>query len=150
MWELDSEEGWTLKNWCFWIVMLENILESPLNRRANQSILKEINPSNILWKNGCWSWSSNTLAIWCESWLIGKDPDAGKDWGQKETQAAEAKMVGWHHWLSGHEFEQILGNNEGQGGLVCCSPWGHKASDTTEQLNNDNKCASPYWGCKDE
>ena len=68
---------------------------------------------------------------------VGKDPDAGEDWRQ-EKGTAEEEMVGWHHWLNGHEFEQALGVGEGQGSLACCSPWGHKESDTTERLNNSN------------
>ena len=70
-----------------------------------------------------------------KNWLIGKDPDAGKDWRQEEKGMTEDAMVRWHHWLNGHEFEQTLGDSEGQGSLVCCSPWGLKESDTTEQLN---------------
>ena len=66
-----------------------------------------------------------------KSWLIAKDLDAGKDWGQEEKWETEDEMVGWHHRLSGHEFEQIPGDTEGQGSLVCCSPWGHKVSDMT-------------------
>ena len=74
-----------------------------------------------------------------KNWLIGKDPDAGKGWGKEEKGMTEDKMVGWYHWLNEHEFEQALGVDEGQGSLECCSPWGHKESDTTEQLNNNNK-----------
>ena len=83
-----------------------------------------------------WCWSTNTLATWCEEQLIRKDPDAGKDQEEEEKGAAEDKMVGWHHQLDGREFEQTLGDGKGQGSLVCCSPWGRKESDTTEQLNN--------------
>ena len=72
---------------------------------------------NIHWRDWCWSWSSNTLATWCESWLIWKDPDAGKDWGQEEKGVAGDEMIGWHHQLNGHEFEQTPGDNEGQGSL---------------------------------
>ena len=68
-------------------------------------------------------------------WLIGKDPDAGKDWGQPEKGVTEDEMVGWHHWLNGHEFEQAPGVGDRQGSLVCCSPWGLKESDMTEQMN---------------
>jgi len=75
-----------------------------------------------------------------KSRLIGKDPDAGKDWGQQEKRATEDEVVGWHHWLKGHEFEQILRDSEGQESLACCSPWGHKESDETERLNNKEKC----------
>ena len=74
-----------------------------------------------------------------KSWPTGEDPDAGKDWGQKEKGMTKDETVGWHHWLNGHEFEQISGDGEGQGSLVCCSPWDCKESDTTERLNN-NKC----------
>ena len=70
-----------------------------------------------------------------KSWLIRKDPNAGKNWRQKEKGTTEDEMVGWHHWLDGHEFEQAPGDSEGQGSPVCCSPWGHKELDTTEQLN---------------
>ena len=69
------------------------------------------------------------------NWLIGKDPDAGKDWRQEENGMTEDEMIGWHHQLDGHEFEQAPGVGDGQGGLACCSPWGHKESDTTERLN---------------
>ena len=95
---------------------------------------------NIHWKQRCWSWSSNILAIWCKEWLIGKDPDAEKDWQQEEKGNTEGEKFGWHHQLNGHEFEQAPGDSEGQGNLVYCSPWGPKESDTTEQLNNNNKC----------
>ena len=71
-------------------------------------------------------------------WLIGNDPDAGKDWRQEEKGVAEDEMVGWHHRLNGQEFEQTPGDSEGPGSLVCCSPWGCKESDTTKQLNNSN------------
>ena len=81
---------------------------------------------------------AETPTLWppgAKSWLIGKDPDAGKDWRQEEKRTTEDEMVGWYHWLDGHEFEQVLGAGDGQGSLVCCSPWGHKQSDTTEWLN---------------
>ena len=97
-------------------------------------------PIILTWKlkednNSChycsplWSPDSN-------SQLTGKDPDAGKDWRQDEKETMEDEMVGWHHWLNGHEFQQTLGDSEGQGSLVCCSPWGLKESDTTEQLHS--------------
>ena len=70
-----------------------------------------------------------------KNWLTGKDPDAGKDWRREEKGTTEDEMAGWHHWLDGHEFEQALGVGDGQGSLVCCSPWGHEESDTTEWLN---------------
>ena len=81
---------------------------------------------------------AETSILWpphAKSWLIGKDPDAGKDWGQEEKGTTEDEMVGWHHQLNGHGFGWTLGVGNGQGGLVCCGSWGLKESDTTEQLN---------------
>ena len=136
MWELDCEESWALKNWCFWTVLLKKILESSLDSKE----IKSVNPQgksvlNIHWKGWCWSWNSNTLATWCEELTLGKDPDAGKDWRQEEKGVTEDETVGWHHRLDGHESEQAPGAGDGQGGLVCCSPWGRKESDMTEQLS---------------
>ena len=104
-------------------------------RRSNQSILKEISPEYSLegWmlklKLQCFGY------LMQRTWLIGKDPDAGIDWRQEEKGVTEDEMVGWHHRLDGCEFEQALGVGDGQGGLVCCSPWGRKESDTTEWPN---------------
>ena len=130
MWELDSKEGWVLKNWYFQIVVLENTLESSLNSKE----IKPVNPQG----NQPWIFIGRTDAkiptLWpfdVKSRLIGKDPDAGKDWGQEEKGMPEDEMVGWHHQLNGHEFEQTLGNSEGQGSVMCCSPWGHKELGTT-------------------
>ena len=124
MWELDHKDGWVPKNWCFLIVVLEKTLESPLDCKE----IKPVNPKG----NQPWIFIGRTDAeapiLWSpdsKNQLIGKDPDAGKDWRQKEKGAAEDEMVGWHHRLSGHEFEQTLGDSEGQGSLACCSPWGH-------------------------
>ena len=136
MWELDYKESWALKNWCFWIVVLEKTLESPLDS-------KELNPLN---PNGNQSWifigrtdaEGETPIFWSsdvKTWLIGKDPDAGKDWRQEEKGKTEDKMVGWHHQLDWHELEQHLGVGDGQWSLACCSPRGHKELDTTERLN---------------
>ena len=91
-------------------------------RRSNQSILKKINPGYSL-EGLMWSWNSNIWLPDVKSWHIGKDPDAGKDWGQEEKGAIEDNMVGWHHWLNGQEFDQTQGNGEGQGSLACYSPW---------------------------
>ena len=140
MWELDYKESWMPKNWCFWTVMFEKctVLRVPWTaRRSNQSILKEINPE--------YSLEGLMLKLKLEyfghfshkSRLIGKDPGAGKDWRQ-EKGITENEMVRWHHWLYGHEFEQALGDGEGQGSIVFCNPWGHKESDKTEQLNNNS------------
>ena len=135
--ELDDREGWMPKNWCFQTVVLEKTLESPLD-------CKEIKPTNTK-RNQPWIFTGRTDAeaeapiLWpldAKSWLTGKDPDVGKDWGKGKKEATEYEMVGWHHWLNGHEFEQTQGDGEGQGSLACCSPQGQKESDTTEQLNN--------------
>ena len=136
MWELDYTGSWARKNWCFWTVLLEQTLESPWTaRRSNQSILKEFSP-------GC-SLEGLMLklklpTLWlpdAKSWLIGKDPDAGKDWGQEEKGTTEDEMVGWHHRLDGHGFGWMPGVGDGQGGLACCGSWGRKESDTTVRLN---------------
>ena len=135
MWELDYKESWAPKNWCFWTVVLEKILESPL-------VSKEI---QLVHPEGDWSWvfigrsdaEAETPILWppdVKSWLIGKDPDAGKDWRQEEKGRTEDEMIGWHHQLNGHEFEQAPEDGEGQGSLVC-RPWGGKESDTTEWLS---------------
>ena len=106
-------------------------------RRSHQSILKEIKPEYSL--EGLML--KLTPILWppdAKSRLTGKDPDAGKDWGQEEKKTTENEMVGWHHRLNRHEFQQALGDTEGQGSLECCSPWGHKESDRSEQLNSNN------------
>ena len=136
MWELDHKEGWAPKNWCFWTVELEKTLENPVD-------CKEIQPVNPK-GNQSWIFSGRTDAeagapiLWLpdvKNWLIGKDPDAGKDWGQEEKGMTEDEIVGWHHRLDGHEFGQALGAGDGQGGLAGCSPWGGKELDMTERLN---------------
>ena len=138
MWELDYEEDWVPKNWCGWTVLLEKTLESPLD-------CKEIQPVH---SKGDQSWvfigrtdvEAETPILWppnMKSWLIWKDPDAWKDWGQKEKGITEDEMVGWHHRLNGHEFEQGLGLGVGQGSLECCSPWSWKELDMTEWLNKE-------------
>ena len=135
MWELDCEESWALKNWCFWTVVLEKTLESPLD-------CKEIQPVH---PKGDQPWvfvgrtdaEAETPILWpphAKSWLIGKDPDAGRDWGQEEKGTTEDEMAGWHHWLDGHESEWTPGVGDGQGGLACCDSWGHKLSDMIERL----------------
>ena len=98
---------------------------------------------NIHWKDWCWCWSSNIWLPDMKSWPTGKDPDAGKDWGQKKKGATENEMVGWHHQLNGHEFEQTLGDREGLGSLMCCSSWGHSVGHNlaTEQLSQE-----ALWG----
>ena len=127
MWELDYKESWMLKNWCFWTVVLEKTLESPLDS-------KEIQPAH---PKGDQSWlfigrtdaEAEAPILWLpdgKSWLIWKDPDAGKDWGREEKGMTEDETAGWHHWLDGHEFGWTPGVGDGQGGLACCYSWGHK------------------------
>ena len=132
MWELDYKESWALKNWCFWTVVLEKTFESPLDCRK----IKPVHPKG----NQPWTFIGGTDAeaeapnLWppdVRSRLIGKDPDAGKDWGQEKKGVTEDEMVGWYHWFNGHEFEQTLGDCEGQGSLACWNPWGRKESDMT-------------------
>ena len=130
MWELDHKEGWAPKNWCFQTVVLEKTLESSLDRKE----IKPVNPKG----NQPWIFIGRTDTeveapiLWppdVKSQLIGKNPDAGKEWGQEEKGGWQDEMVGWHHWLNGHDFEQTPGDSEEQGSLACCSPWGHKKSD---------------------
>ena len=125
-----------LKNWCFWILVLEKTLQSPLDK-------KEIKPVNTK-GNQPLIFIGRTIAeteapiLWppdANFWLIWKEPDAGKVWRQ-EKRATEDEMVGWHHWFNGHEFEQTLGDNEEQGSQVCCSPWSCKELDKTDWPNN--------------
>ena len=117
-------------------VVLEKTLERPLDCKEIQPVNpKRTQPWIFIGKSDA---EAEALILWTsdvESGLIGKDPDAGKDWRQEEKGMTEDELVGWHLWLNGHEFEQILGVGDEQRGLVCCSPWGHKESDTTERLN---------------
>ena len=127
MWMLDYKESWVPKNWCFWTVVLEKTLQSPLD-------CKEIQPVNPK-GNQSWVFIGRTDAeaegpiLWppdAKNWLIWKDPDAGEGWKQEEKGTKEDKMVEWHHWLDGHELEQAPGVGDGLGSLECCSPWGRK------------------------
>ena len=133
--ELDCEESWALKNWCFWIVVLEKTLESPWE-------CKEVQPVHS--KDQSWVFIGGTdveaeTPILCppdlESWLIWKDPDAGRDWGQEEKGTTEDEMIGWHRWHNEHGFDWTLGVGDGQGGLAYCGSWSRKESNTTEHLN---------------
>ena len=136
MWELDYKESWVRNNWCFWTVVLEKTLESPLD-------CKEI---ELVHSKGDLSWvfvgrtdaEAETPILWppdAKSWLIGKDSDAGRDWGQEEKGTTEDEMAGRHHWLNGDDFGWTPGVGDGQGGLACCDSWGYKESDMTERLN---------------
>ena len=136
MWEWDYKESWVSINGCFWMVVLEKSLESPLD-------CKEIQPVH---PKGDQSWvfigrtdvEAETPILGppdAKSWLTWKDPDAGKDWGQEEKGTTEDEMVGWHHQLDGHGYGWTPGVGDGQGGLVCFDSWGCKEVDTTERLN---------------
>ena len=134
--ELDCEESWAPKNWCVWTVVLEKTLESPLDCKEIKSVHSEGDQSRVFF--GRTDAKAETPVLWpphVKSWLIGKDSDAGRDWGQEEKGTTEDEMAGWHHWLDGCESEWTLGVGDGQGGLACCSSWGCKESDTTERLN---------------
>ena len=125
MWQLDHKEGWAPKNLYFGTVVLKKTLESPLVCKEIQLVnSKENNPRIFIGR------TDGEAPILCppgaKSWLIGKDPDAGKDWKQKDKGAAEDEMVIEDHQLSGHESEQTLGDSEKQGNLACCSPWDRK------------------------
>ena len=121
MWELDHKGSWALKNWCFWTVVLEKTLESPLDCKE----IKPVNPKG----NQSWIFIGRTdaeaeapiLETWLPSvknWLIRKDPDAGKDWSQEEKGTTEDEIVGWHHWLDGLDFEQAPGVGNGKPGVL--------------------------------
>ena len=126
MWELEHKEGWVTKNWCFWTVVLEKTLENLLDSK-----MKPVNPKG----NQPWTFIGRTGAeakvpiLWppdAQSQQIGKDPDAGKDWGQEEKGMTD-EMFGFHHWLKEHRFEKTPEDSEGQGNLACYSLWGCKS-----------------------
>ena len=136
MWELDCEEGRAPKNWCFWAVVLEKTLKSPLDCKEIQPIHSEWDqPRDFFGRNDA---EAETAVLWpphVKNWLIGKDSDAGRDWGQEEKGTTEDQTAGWHHWLDGRESEWTPGVGDGQGDLACCDSWCHKELDTTEWLN---------------
>ena len=126
MWELDYKESWALKNWCFWTVVLEKTLESPLDCKI-QPVHPKGDQSWVF--IGRTNFEAATPILWppdAKSWLIGKDPDAGKDWRQEEKGTIEEKMVGWHHRLDWHGFGWTPAGGDGQGGLACWGSWGHR------------------------
>ena len=152
MWELDCEEGWMPKNWCFWPVVLEKTLENPLD-------CKEIKSVNV---KGNESWISirrtdaeaEALILWprdAKSWLTRKDPNAGTDWRQKEKGTVEDEMVGWHHRLNGHESEQTSGDGEGLESLACCSSWDRRVRHywATERQQIKVMTMPSDLGCRD-
>ena len=143
---MDHKESWAPKNWCFWTVVLEKTLESPLDSKEVKPVSSKGNQSWIL--IGRTDAKVEAPILWLpdvKNWLLRKDPDAGKDWRQEEKGTTEDQMIGCHHWLNGHEFEQAPGIGDGQGSLVCCSPWCPPKLDMTEWLNKknnkDNKCS---------
>ena len=154
MWELDYKESWALKNWCFWTVVLKKTLESPLVCKQIQLVHPKGNQSWVF--IGRTDAEGETPMLWSQkNWLLGKDSGAGKDWRQEE-KGTEDEIVGWHHRLNGHEFEQAPGVGDGQGSLVCCSPWGCNESDMidwtelilTWEIKQQN-LVSLVRGCKD-
>ena len=133
---LDHKESWVPKNWCFWTVVLEKTLESPLDCMEIQPVHPKGDQSWVF--IGRTDAEAETPVLWlpdAKNWLSGKDPDAGKDWRWEEKGTAEDEMIGWHYQLNGHEFRQALGVGDGQASLACCSSWGCKESDMTAWLN---------------
>ena len=140
--KLDYKESWAPKNWCFWTLVLEKTLESPLDSKEIQPVHSEDQPWDFFGGNDA---KAETPVLWpphAKSWLIGIDSDAGRDWGQEEKGMTEDEMAGWHHWLNGRESGWTPGVGDGQGGLACCNSWGRKESDMTESLNwNELMCS---------
>ena len=146
MWELDCEESWAPKNWCFWTVLLEKTLENALD-------CKEIQPVH---PRGDQFWvfigrtdvEAEIPILWppdTKNWPTGKDPDAGKDWKQEDKETTEGEIVGWYYPLHRHEFEQVLRVGDGQGSLACCNSCGLKESDRTEWLNWTESQDAIFW-----
>ena len=138
MWELENKASQVLKNWRFWSVVLKT-LESPLDcKEIKQVNIKGNQPWVFIGRTDAEAEAPILRTPDVKNWLFRKDPNTGKDWRQEEKtegRTTEDETVGWHHQQDGHEFEQVQGVGDGQGSLVCCSPWGHKESDTTEWLN---------------
>ena len=134
-------ESWTVKKAecqriCFWTVVLEKTLDSPLDCKEIQPVHSEGDQPWVF--SGRNDAKAETPVLWpphAKSWLIGQHSDAGRDWGQEEKGMAQDEMAGWHHRLDGRESEWTLGVGDGQGGLACCDSWGRKESDMTEWLN---------------
>ena len=140
-----KELGLMLKNWCLQMMVLEKTPESPLDSKIKSVNLKGNKPWILVRSSEA---EVETPVFWssdAKSKLVGKVPDAGKDWGQKKKRASEDEMAGWHHWCNGHELGQTLGGGEGQGALAYCSPWDHKELGTIGWLNNKNNICVCVW-----
>ena len=137
MWELDYKESWALKNWCFWTVVLEKTLESPLDSKEIQTVHPKGNQSWIfIGRTDAGPETPILRPPNSKNWLIWKELDTGKEWRQEEKGVTEDEMVGWHHQLNGQEYEQALGVGDGQGSLACCRPWDHRVRhDWVTKLN---------------
>ena len=140
--ELDCEESWALKNWCFWTVVLEKTLESPLDCKDFQPVHPKGYQSWIfIWSTDA---ETETPIFWppdVKSWLILKDPDVGKDWRQEQKGTTEDEMAGWHHCLNGRESEWTPGVGDGQGGLLCRNSWGCRVGHNwATELNSTEWC----------
>ena len=136
MWELDYKENWAPKNWCFWTMVLEKTLESPLDCKEIQPVHHKGDQSWVF--TGRTDVEAETPVLWppdANKWLIWKDPDARKDWRQEENGMTEDEMARWHHRLDRPDFERTPWVGDGQGGLACYDSWVHIESDMTEQLN---------------
>ena len=146
IWELDYKESWALKNWCFWTVVLQKTLESPLDCKEITLVNPKGNQSWIfIGRSDAEAEASILLPPDVKNWLTEKHPYAGKDWRQEEKGTTEDEMVGWNHQLNGHEFEQALG--VGQGSLACGSPRGRKKLDTAEKLNRTERQMNEWMNC---
>ena len=154
MWEFDYKETWVPKNWCLWPVALEKTFESPLDSKETEPVKPKGNQPWIC--TGRTYAEAEAQILWpadAKRQLTRKDPDAGKDWVQEEKGVIEDEIVGWHLWLNGHEFEQTLGDSEGQGNLAFYGPGGHKESATTNQqiattnskINYRQNLKTIYW-----
>ena len=133
---LDYKESWAPENWAFELWCWRRLFESPLDCKEIQPVHRKGDQSWVF--TGRTDAEAETPILWpadAKNWLIGKDPDAGKDCRREEKVTTEDDVVGWHHRLGGHELEQALGVGDGQGGLACCGSWGHQELDMTEQLN---------------
>ena len=136
MWELEYKESWAPKNWCFWTVVLEKTLESPLDSKEIQPVHPEGDQSWVfIWRSDAEAETPNTLATWCKELTHLKRPRCWESWGQEEKGTAEDEVVWWHHQLNGYEFGWAPAVCVGQGRLAYWSSWGRKESDVTERLN---------------